>query len=265
MSHVFDMSRFLRLVRSHFQKNLKAYLISCLVFAGVTVLLFTLTTLTQQRSVGASGQFFVYVVVIYGGVFVFTANVFQTFQRPREGMFQLMLPASGFEKFMLGWLVSFVGYTVCANVLFFAVRYAVLQYYLGRGYEVSGFLDFDDRLYQGIPMVPVLVMVYVFIHAFALYGSLVFRKMAVLKTALALFLATVAYRSINGVLFSALFLPDIQQQASLLPLTPASLQKGGVFYRIDIPDWPYWLAAVAIAVVGLLWVASYHKLREKEA
>src|SRR3546814_590272 len=212
MNQVFDWGRFLRLIHSHFRKNLKTYMISCLVFAGVTIGLFGLVVSSyREEAIVAGKQFFVYVIVIYGGLFVFTVGIFQPFQRPREGPFQLMLPASGFEKFLLGWLVSLVGYTICANAVFFVIRYAVLQYYVARGYEVSGFLDYDRLSFQqgGISMAWVLAMVYVFFHAFALYGSLTFRKMAVLKTALALLVVALAYWVINGTLYSSLFQLDI--------------------------------------------------------
>lgn len=266
MSHVFELNRFLQLMGSHFRKNLKTYLISCVVFAGVTIGLFVLVVSSyREEAIVAGKQFFVYLIVIYGGLFVFTVGVFQPFQRPREGPFQLMLPASGFEKFLLGWLVSLVGYTICANVVFFVIRYAVLQYYAAQGYEVSGFLDYDRLLFQqdGISMAWVLAMVYVFLHAFALYGSLMFRKMAVLKTALALLIVVLAYWVVNGMLYRSLFQLDIQQ-TPLLPLMPLFLQGDDMVYRVNIPDWPYWLLALSIAIMGLLWVASYHKLREKE-
>src|SRR5690606_24443205 len=120
----------------HFRTNMKAYLISCLVLAGVTVVLFLLMISTRQKSIDAGNQFLVYFIAIYGGLFIFTGNAFQTYQHPRVGMSQLMLPASVFEKFLLGWLVSFVGYTICANAVFFLVRYVALQYYSAQGYEV---------------------------------------------------------------------------------------------------------------------------------
>lgn len=267
MSHVLDLNRFLRLAYSHLKKNLKASIISCFVFAGVTVVLFVLVISSKRvESVDAGNQFLVYLTVIYGGLFIFTARAFQAYQRPKEGMFQLMLPASCFEKFLLGWLVSLIGYTVCANGLFFAVRYVVLQHYAARGYEVSGFLDYDRLSFQrdGVSMAWILAMVYVFFHAFALYGSLVFKKMAVLKTALTLLLVTVAYWAVNGILYKALFQLDIQQ-APLLPLMPLFLEEGGATYRVAFSGWPYWLLTLSIMVVGLLWLASYHKLREKEA
>lgn len=265
MNQVFDWGRFSRLVSSHFRNNVKTLIISGLVFMGVTAVLFMLVALSQQKSVNASSQSFVHFAVTYGGLLIFTAGIFQAYQRPREGMFQLMLPASGFEKFLAGWVLSFVGYTICANILFFVVRFVVLRYYSGQGYEVSSFQGFDQPLHEDIPMVPMGVMVYLFIHALALYCSLAFRKQAVLKTALTLLLVTWAYRIVNSVLFNAFLQPDTQKQAQLLPLMPVQILKDGVYYNVNIPGWPYWLLALAIAVIGLLWVASYHKLREKEA
>ncbi|MEC3882057.1 hypothetical protein [Parapedobacter sp. 10938] len=267
MNDIFDWSRFFRLVGSHFRKNVKAYLISCLVFSGVIVGLFVLLISSYpNEAIVAGKQFFVYLMAIYGGLFIFTVGIFQTYQRPREGIFQLMLPASGFEKFLLGWLVSFGGYVICANAVFFVVRYVVTQFYSARGYEVAGLSDYRQLLDDSdkVPVVLVLVLAYVFFHAFALFGSLVFRRMAVLKTALALLLFILAYWMVNGTLYNVLFQLDIQQ-APLLPFMPVFIEDGGMTYQVETPDWPYWVVALSIAVTVLLWVLSYYKLREKEA
>jgi len=86
----------------------------------------------------------------------------------------------------------------------------------------------------------------------------------VLKIALTLLLVVLAYWAVNGLLYRVLFAMDIQQ-APLLPFMPLFLEDGDVTYRVAVPNWSLWLLALSVAVVGLLWVASYHKLREKEA
>ncbi len=266
MKQVFNWSRFIQLAGSHFRKDAKGYLISCLVLAGIIVGLFVLVaSLTPRHSVEIGKQFFVYIITLYGSLFIFTARVFQAYQRPREDLFQLMLPASRFEKFLWGWLVSFAGYAICANVLFFAVRYVVVQYCAARGYPMADLSDYRQLQAEAdnVPVVLVLVLVYLFLHAFALYGSLVFRKMAVLKTALALLLVVVSYLTVNGMLYAALFQPEIEQ-APLLPFMPLFLKDGGITYQVDIPNWHYWLVTLSIVATVLLWVVSYHKLREKE-
>ncbi|MFB2118963.1 hypothetical protein [Parapedobacter sp. 2B3] len=267
MKQAFNWSRFMRLAGGHFRKDAKGYLISCLVFAGISVGLFVLVaSSSNDESVSIGNQFFVYLVVIYGALFIFTAGVFQAYQRPREGMFQLLLPASRFEKFLWGWLVSFAGYAVVANAVFFVVRYLLMQYYSARGYAIAGLSNYAQLLEDQkdtIPVMLVLVLVYLFLHAFALYGSLAFRKMAVLKTALALLLVVVSYLMVNRMLYAALFQSEIQQ-APLLPFMPLFLKDGGITYQVDIPNWHYWLVTLSIVVTVLLWVVSYHKLREKE-
>lgn len=265
MSNLFELQRFARLVSSHFRKNLKGYLISSLVLVGVTVILFLLVVSTRSETIDAGQQFLVYFLVIYGGLFIFSSTIFQSYQRPKEDLFQLMLPASKTEKFLLAWLVSFPLYTICANALYFAVRYVVMHYYAMQGYEIADFFEYDRLFYQvdGISAFKALTLVYVFLHAFAFIGSLIFRKMAVLKIALTLLLAVFAYWAINSLLYRMIFDADIQQ-APLLPLMPLYLEDGTTTYRVAIANWPSWIFALALVVTGLLWVASYHKLREKE-
>src|SRR5690606_22133085 len=120
---------------------------------------------------------------------------------------------SGLEKFLLAWLVSFPLYTICANALYFAVRYVVLQYYAVQGYEIGSFFEYGRLFYEadGLSVFWAMVLVYVFVHAASFFGSLVFRKMAVLKIALALLLGLLAYWLLNGVLYRTLFNLEIQQ------------------------------------------------------
>ncbi|PPL02193.1 hypothetical protein [Parapedobacter indicus] len=267
MNNVFSLNRFLLLARGHFKKNLKTYVVSCLVFAGVTFGLFYLLISSKRAEVVTAGdQFAIYVIVIYGGLFIFSASIFQPFQHARERIFQLLLPASRFEKFLLAWLVSLVGYTACANGIFFVARYGVLQYYMLKGYEVSAFPGYSWLLHQkdGETLAAMFGMIYVFIHAFALVGSMIFRKIAVLKASFLLLLVLAGYWIFIGTLFKTLF-PQVATTASLLPFTPLHITNEGTSYTVAISGWLYWLLALSLVIIGLLWLAAYHKLREKEA
>src|SRR5690606_3329520 len=228
MNNVFSLHRFLLLIRAHFRKNFRAYTVSCLVLIGVIIGLFLLVIGSNRAErVDAGNQLLVYVLAVYGGLFIFSATALQPYQRVREGLFQLILPASGLEKFLLAWMFSLIGYTLCANVIFFLVRYGVLQYYASNGYEIADF--FEDRLSQredGVSVAVMLIMLYIFIHAFALLGSIVFRKLAVLKTALMLLLVAVAYWLLNGLLFRTIFTQEITH-ASLIPFMPVFLTDDG--------------------------------------
>lgn len=265
MNNVFSLHRFLLLFRAHFGKNLKGYSLSCLVLIGATIgLFFLLIGTTRPERVDAGQQLLVYVLAVYGGLFIFSATALQPYQRIREGMFQLTLPASGLEKFLLAWTVSLIGYTLCANVVYFLVRYGVLQFYASKGYEIAGLFDKLSQREDGVSVGFVFGMLYVFIHAFALLGSIVFRKLAVLKTALMLLLVVVAYWALNSLLFRSMFTQEVTQ-APLIPLMPVFITDDGASYRVAISGWPYAVFIFASVMIGVLWLAAYHKLREKEA
>lgn len=266
MSNVFSLNRFLLLAHGHFRKNLKAYTVSSVVFAGVTLGLFYFIMSSKKMSMMSAGdQFAVYIMVIYGGLFIFSASVFQPFQGRKEGMFQLMLPASQLEKFLLAWTASMIGYTVCAHGIFFLVRYGVLQYAAVTGYQVADF--FDNSRFEhpngGAPFAMGAVVVYFLVHAFALVGSLIFNKLSVLKTALSLLLVIVGYGAFIRALFNVLF-PQEATATSLLPFTPIHVGINETSYTVAFSGWPYAALAFAIIMIGLLWFAAYHRLREKE-
>lgn len=267
MNNMFNPKRFGLLVGSHFRKNLKAYGVGSLVFAGVTAGLFVfIISMRYAKEIDGGTQFMVYLITIYGGLFLFTGTAFRAYQQAREGMFRLLLPASSFEKFLLAWAVPLLGYTLCANVLYVIVRYGVLHYYRGQGYDVAPFWDYGRFAVQpeGEPFLGILVMVYLFIHGFALLGSILFRKLAVLKSALMLLALVVGYWMFNGMLFRALFGEGVTQ-APLLPFMPVYVHVGDTSYQVASANWSSWLLALSIVTIGLLWLTTYCKLKEKEA
>lgn len=265
MDNTFSLKRFGLLAQRHFNQYLKTYIISSLVFAGITTLLFLLTTSTQRGAVAASTQFLIYIITIYTGLFIFTSGVFSPYQRPREAIFSLMLPASSVEKYTLGWLLSFLFYTICANGIFFTVHFFVMQYYGARGYVVESMWSYDwlSMSNDGYLLLYLAGVAYLLIHAVALLGSTVFRKRAALKSALGLLVIAILYRYFN-VLLSKTLASSEMTQFSLFPFLPSYAKAGETSYTISVAGASYWMLVFSLLISGLLWVAAYFKLKEKE-
>ncbi len=265
MNNVFSLTRFGLLSRRHFSQYIRTYMVSALVFAGLGALLFILLISSGNETVPAGTQYAVYLITIYSGLFIFTSSVFQPFQRPREATFNLMLPASIVEKYLLAWLLSLVFYSICAHGVFFAVRFFIVQYYAAQGYAVGSMWTYD-RLYaqpDGYLLFYILGLAYLFVHATALLGSAMFRKRPALLSALALLVFIVLYWYFNTSMVRALLSSDVEQ-ASIVPFMPTYVKADEVVYTVSIGNWLYWVFGFCMLLIGLLWFAAYLKLKEKE-
>lgn len=267
MDTLFSFRRFGLLVNRHFSLQWVNYLIGGLVYAGVLVLLF-LMVLSARRDVFSSGeQLMVYLLAAYGGLFVYTTVIFRAYQRPRHAAFHLLLPASTAEKFILGWGLSLMWYTLCANGIYFLVRFFVVQYAESHGFIVESLLQ-SDRLAlltsdDSGAMACFFVGLYLFVHAFTLLGSVWFRRHVAIKTALALLVFILVYRYAY-VLLGILLLPSDVSHSTFLPFIPSYMVADGVTYTISVGFSPGWIATYCLVANGLLWFAAYYKLKEKE-
>ncbi|WP_257666834.1 hypothetical protein [Parapedobacter tibetensis] len=271
MDNVFSLERFALLMRRHFSLYFRTYVMGALVLAGGTVLLFSLLAwLASGRSggVSAGNQITVYLLVMYGGLILFTGAVLQPYQRPREATFNLLLPASKFEKYALTWLLSLVFYSICANGIYFIVRFLMVQYWEGQGLAAESLWSYDRLLVKSatdFTPLHMFIVVYLLVHACGLLGSIVFRKHAVLKTALALFVLVMLYRYINALLFKAWHMPNVEvTQPPLLPFLPAYIQHQGISQGVGLDSGPYWAFGFCSVFIVSLWFVAYLKLRERE-
>ncbi|SFC44272.1 hypothetical protein SAMN05421747_11148 [Parapedobacter composti] len=265
MDNLFNFRRFGLLAKRHFSQYLKIYGIGALVFGGVIALLFVVVIPSHRSTVPAGHQYAVYFLAVFGGLFVFTSSVFRPYHRPRQAAFNLLLPASTLEKYLLAWLLSCVFYFICAQGVFFAVHYLVMSYYQSRGYAIESMWTYDRLVIgsNGHVFRYVAVTAYFFVHAAALLGAAVFRSYATLKSAFALLIIGLSYGYFNSALVAAL-LAEGKVQGSQLPFLSSYVQVGDVSYTVSLGISHCWMLAFYLLVAVLLWISAYVKLREKE-
>jgi hypothetical protein len=271
---MFDLRRFARLAAAEWVENRRAWA----WFLGVVVIIHFVIVLVQStgddpyRNFSNDAQAAVFLAGLFVTAPVFAARYFQALSAPGPALLALLRPASTLEKWVLMVLVVAIAYPVAYHLAFYIcdlpatlVAQAQAADELARlqpdadawlraslqpeKYRLFHFGDEDPVDWRGWLSIALVLTT---LQAFAVAGSVVFRRMPFLKTLLAGFLVllacllvTTVFDSSPGPLFEYWRLAGPSAQA----LTPVQ--------RLVFPlAW--------FAVPGLLWLATFLGLRERE-
>src|SRR5437868_12091396 len=106
MSNFFSLQRFSRLFIKHTAEHYRIYLMSVAVLAGVILLggSFLFFVIPEPPDPGLQTAIFIILMLMAGTMF--TSTVFSDFGNKNKAMAALTLPATAFEKFLVGWIYS---------------------------------------------------------------------------------------------------------------------------------------------------------------
>jgi hypothetical protein len=220
------------------------------------------------RGLAVDGQKGLFLVGLYVSAPIFAARYFQPMARPGAELLALMRPASAFEKWLLAWLVVAVAYPVAYHLAFFVCDVPAVAIARGRAaadlvVEMAAkdhnrwlhnwlqpenfqvFLATPRRL--GWNLVGAILSITT-LQAFAMSGSLLFRRAPFLKTLLAGFL----------VVLSMLLV------VTLMESKPESLFNYWNVGRLTLARGLVHPLAWLV-IPSLLWACALLALREREA
>ncbi|GAA3933145.1 hypothetical protein [Hymenobacter algoricola] len=257
MSNQFSLPRFGRLFRKHTAEYGKSYLLGVGVLLGLLALLMGLQTL-QSKPFGPGQQAaFLGIFLIMGGA-VFTSSIFAGLAEKKQGMAILMLPASHLEKYLVGWLYSFVVFTLVCVGCFYLVAVVIVNADDWHGQPPQLLNLFDPEYNMGA-----LVLGYAFIHAIFIWGALFFQKLHLVRTAFAVFVGAGLLLFANFQVVKLLLGHVVSEM--VLPFSGADLALGKEHYRLYVsPAQEKLVKLVPVAMTLLLWVAAYFRVQEKE-
>ena len=256
MNEVFNPRRFGRLFVKHTLDHYPAYLMAIAVLGGILLLGGTFLFFMLPGAVTSDMQWVLFATGLFLAGTLFTSSIFSEFGDPSKSISSLMLPATALEKFLVGWIYSFVIFTAVYIILFFVVLSGLIQVKHAQGYE--------DALPMRTPLSSAsLLLIYSFLHAVALYGAIAFNKLHFIRTAFCFFIAYGLLILLNtfylGVITGTNALPAI-------PFAPFAFRAGGSEYSIHLSFAESSLFVyVLIAVTILFWLAAYLRLKEKQA
>jgi hypothetical protein len=270
---MFNPERFARLARAHFAEHRRSYL---WFLAGVLMLEIIVSiayavspTGFSQFDTSAQTGFYFFGLFVFSSVFA--GRYFQSMGQRGSALIALMRPASGFEKWLLAVLVTVVLFPLAYTLLTYVVVIpdAAMAYSQAKHQALVAAADwarhpagdqpaaFDPKAYalftpwhglndwRGALEIGLWLF---FVEGFAMFGSLYFRTVPFIKTILA---------ALVFLLLAALFTSWARGDDDLV-------MQYWTGSRLLAP-WQTWTYGLLwFLVPGMLWVASYRALRERE-
>jgi len=256
MSRYFNFRRFGLLFKKHLAEQYKAYFMSFVVLTGVLTLGLGFLAFVQSGPINNDMQILLYTLPMFLTGAIFTSNAFAALGDKKRAITYLTLPASHLEKYLVGWISTFVIFIVLYTISFYIVLYGVLSVDDVQEHEVQLMNIFSGNTFLN------LLGAYAGIHAIAILGSVYFEKGHFIKTAFIFFLSLALLTYLNEQVMQLVLGIDI----STAPFRSITIMDGEMKYYVTAPDvFGEWIdTIIPFLVVCIFWVASYVRLKEKE-
>ncbi len=261
MNSILNPKRFLHLILNELVSNYKAILIAIGSVFGVLLII-------NVASVGSYKEWnfnlVFYPLVLFIGGFVVSSMAFsELFIKPRN-IHYLSLPASSVEKLLAKLLLTTVGYILISLVLyevFTLIASGITNIFFGIGHPV--FNPFHPLIWK-------MIRLYIITQSVIFFGSVYFKKLALIKTMLALSAFGTAISILAGIIFRIVFAhyfkgmsfiggPEFMQSFSFDPGMGPDIEKLMKFSAQAVKIAFFWVMPV------FFWVVSYFRLKETEA
>lgn len=258
MNNTFDIKRFGMLFKKHTIEQSKTYALSAAVLFGVLFLLLSFFSYVNQGHLQSGDQVMIFVLVMSGAGCIFGSIVFADLGDRSKAIPALMLPASHFEKYLVGLIYSYFIFMAVFVAAFFVAASIVV--YIGhhdiKDDQLINLFETDSKQF-------VAYVMFTMFHAFIFWGAIYFKKLHFIKTAIVFFLCLGALTLLNQFTLTTLFQRDVN---SGMPFERVNVKDGDNYFSIFSSDEmvPY-SKAVFVFVVLLFWTTTYFRLKEKEA
>jgi hypothetical protein len=261
---VFNPRRLFLLLRRDFVNGYRGLLIAMAAVGG-TILVISILSMIGGRQREFYTPFFVQMLFLAG--FIYTSLAFKEMHQNASGSFYLTLPGTTLEKLASKLLSTSLGFAIGAVIymtVVSAVSELVVRAIFGTGHDFFNPLSRDVLL---------SVAVYLVMQSIFLLGSVWFKKLAFLKTSLAMFVLFTALAIFAGVLMRLLF-GEYFRGSELTPQAQAAITR---YFTMTFPTEEAARLYMANGTIPLIlkilfwgvmapvcWVISYLRLSETE-
>ncbi|MBN2617944.1 MAG: hypothetical protein JXR64_06495 [Spirochaetales bacterium] len=207
MNKYFNTKRFGFLIKEEVLTNYKMgiYFITIVgIYTVLAILSFTVSSLTDA-AINRNSINYMFPGFLFIGGYIFSSLIFSDINDKFKSSLWFSLPASTLEKYVVGVLLSGLGYIIFLNIAFLVgslVSNALTQPIFKDGMELFNPVKLFsiDELDSSFFSASIIFLVYIFTHSVFIIGSIVFKKAAFIKTALASSIVSIAYSIIFGFL-----------------------------------------------------------------
>ena len=257
MSPFFNFSRFGRLFSKHTAEQLSGYLLATGVLLGGIGLVLGFVNYMSSEPVPKNIQGIIFTMGLLAAGAFFTSTVFAPFGDKKQATTALLLPASHWEKYLVGWLYSLPIFLAIYVGCFYLIDSLVFRMHATSAHpgELVALFDGESGLYWSL-------VTYAVVNAVFLWGSIFFTRQHFVRMAFGVLLALVVLTAVNYQALAALL---GQALNSAVPFSSISLHEGKEWYALELPPAQMaWFALVPLGVMLLAWAAAYVRLQEKQ-
>ncbi|MBX0333407.1 hypothetical protein K3G39_09160 [Pontibacter sp. HSC-14F20] len=257
MNNHFNPSRFALLFRKHTVEHYKTYLMSLGVLLGAMFLIIGAASYMASRPMSATEQSVFFMFFMIGAGMVFSSTVFAQLGDKKKAIAFLTLPASQFEKYLVGWLYSFPIYLLLFIPSFYLIVYLLLSIDPRVGPEPDMI-----NILTSEPALHILLTFYALFNALMLVGSAYFNKNHFIKTTFAGFLGILLLYNLNKQAVQAMLGRDF---TAVNPFSAAFFMEDDKRFEVGVYEGNEMLMVTLLVVLALVsWVVAYFKIKEKQ-
>ncbi|WP_149242909.1 hypothetical protein [Dyadobacter sp. 32] len=260
MNQSFDFRRFLLILKLDTSEKGKSYL----MMAGLllALLIFLMLPIAIVREPSMILMFLhalaLFMVVIFGGS-LYTNQAFSQYGSSSTGISAIMIPASRMEKFLSALFLNLL-FVVPLMLLFLKLHHYLTDY-------ANAKPTIGTFRYKPIPpdALTYFVLMYIMIQGFVFLGSIYFKKLSYIKTAISFFVIYVLVTALS--LWQANFLAGNPSKLVTFPFTSWKVSYYALNKHYDVmfpsvfQDVVY--AFPSFLILGM-WYISYIRLKEKQ-
>lgn len=257
MKDHFNFLRFGRLFKKHTTEQYKSYLMAWVVLISALGLVTGFVAYMTKRPLSLDEQSVCFLFFLVAAGTIFTSTVFASLGDKRKAVATLTLPASHLEKYLVGWLYSYLIFQALFILSFYLVMPVILSLYApaGPAPKLLNIFSLESMAYLAF-------IFYTFLHAFALVGSIYFEKLHFIKTGFVFFLLYLGLLLLNKSVLKALFPPKLD---FMIPFGRITFQENNDYFWLTLPpEQQNLLILVPLTLAVLCWLTAYVRFKEKQ-
>lgn len=256
MNNTFNLQRFIWLFKKHTKEHYKTYLISTLVMIGFLVGSMCYVAYFEGLSTSSQEGLFAVFLIFCGSVFASLS--FADLGQKNKAISMLTLPVSNLERFLVGWIYSFLIFQLLFVGCFYVLDIVVLAVINRHAAVPKVLIDLtsaDTQVYY-------VFLYFWLLHAVAFLGSVVFQTLHFIKTAFVFLAFLIVLVFFNQGFVHLLIDGKIWVK---LPFSHIYIQEGvSGYYLDDRAVMPVVMTVMLLISTFCLWIAAYFKLKEKQ-
>ncbi|QNK61352.1 hypothetical protein H7F33_12325 [Pedobacter sp. PAMC26386] len=260
MKNIFSFQRFFKLFSKHTREHYHTYLIAVAVLIGILTLMLGTTAYfgNGRLSINVQGAYFSVFLLLSGTIF--TSMVFADLGDKKRSIPALTLPVSHFERFLVGWIYSYLIFQVIFVMCFFMIDLIVIKIGDINPLVKNDLLNFGEDRNKFL----IAFLIFGLMHGATLLGAIFFEKLHFIKTAFAVFITLICFQVVNIPIVNYFFLASARMQPLFAGVVLRGEIKGQSIYIKPMEQSYIIVIYMVIAVTIVLWAAAFFKLKEKQ-